>query len=205
MPPLFKCVLSIIIPVYNLEPYIQRLIDSLKEQELRDEIEIIFVLNNCTDNSEQVIRNAGIGRILYCTEQGCGNARNMGMDAAQGEYVWFMDGDDWLLSKTAVQEAIDTAKGNDVTWIPFASDNFRYQYFSMVWQYILRREFVKDIQFPNYQPCEDDAYMDMVLAKAGKNRYNYTMLPKVNHPLYFYNYLRQGSNMYRVTVLGEKI
>ena len=205
MPPLFKCILSIIIPVYNLEPYIHRLIDSLKEQELKDEIEIIFVLNNCTDNSEQVIRNAGLGRILYCTEQGCGNARNVGFDAAQGEYIWFMDGDDWLLSKTAVQEAIDTAKGNNVTWIPFASDNFRYQYFSMVWQYILHREFAKDIRFPNYQPCEDDAYMDMVLAKAGKNRYNYSTLPKVDHPLYFYNYLRQGSNMYRVTVLREKI
>lgn len=205
MPSLYECVLSIIIPVYNLEPYIQKMIDSLKEQEIRDRVEVIFVLNNCTDNSWKPIWESGIGKILYCTEQGCGSARNKGFEAAKGEYVWFMDGDDWLLSKTAVQEAIDKAKGNDVTWIPFASDKFRYGYFSMVWQYILRREFVKDIQFPSYQPCEDDAYMDMVLAKAGKNRYNYQTLPHVDHPLYFYNYLRQGSNMYRVTVLGEKI
>ena len=200
--------LSIIIPVYNLEYYIQPMLDSLKEQNVGNyNIEIIFVLNNCTDHTEDVIRASRLPcKIIYCTTQGCGPARNAGLDIAVGEYIWTIDGDDWLLSDTAIQMILDRVKqdGMDILLIPFCHDKYRGNYFSMTYQYVIRREFIGDIRFPNYQPAEDDAFMDMILRKAGYNHWTYLHLPSVGKELYYYNYMRAGSNMWRVAH-GEKI
>ena len=199
--------ISIIVPVYNLERFINPLLISLKAQDLGGyTAEIFFVLNNCTDDSEKVIRDSGLDcQILNCEIQGCGAARNVALDWATGEYIWMMDGDDWLLSDTAIKDALDAAQGHDIFRIPYASARFSWNYFSMVWQYILRREFVLEFRFPNYQPGEDDAYMDQVLHKAGYDRWTYMTMPHLNRPLYFYNYLREGSNMYQVNVLHRNI
>ena len=201
--------LSIIIPVYNLEQYLPRMLQSLKEQDFgKFNVEILFVLNNCTDRSEEVIKESGLPcRIITCEKQGCGPARNAGLDATTGRFIWFMDGDDWLLSDTAVRDALDRSvtEDLDILRIPFVSNLFARDYFSMVWQYILKRDFVKEFRFPDYQPCEDDAYMEQVLRKRGLGRYNHLWLPHMNAPLYYYNYLREGSNMYRVIVKNEKI
>ena len=200
--------ISVIIPVYNLENFIQPMIDSLISQDLGDyTAQIIFVLNNCTDNSEAVIRNSGLDcTIINCTQQGCGPARNAGLDIATGKYIWFMDGDDWLTEPDAIRSVLDKVLGEDldVMRIPFDSDTFLRDYFSMVWQYALKREFVKEFRFPDFQPCEDDCYMDAVLIKAGYSRFNHLNLPHINRTLYFYNYLREGSNMYMYS-LGERI
>lgn len=200
--------LSVIIPVYNLEKHIQPMLTSLKYQELNEyKVEVIFVLNNCTDDSEKIIKaNMPDARILYCSIQGCGSARNVGMDAATGEFIWFMDGDDWLLSDTAIKDVLDKAYREDlnILWIPFASDRYQYQYFSMVWQYLFRRSFVDEFRFPDIQPAEDDAFTAWVLRKAGRNQGNYMWLPRMEKPQYFYNYMREGSNMFRY-YRGEKI
>lgn len=202
-----NCDISIIIPVYNLEEYIAPMLLSLIEQDYGEYThEIIFVLNNCTDDSEAMIHASGLDcTIINCTTQGCGPARNAGFDIAHGKYIWFLDGDDWLMSSTAVKQVLDKAEGvHDIVYVPFASQTYKYNYFSMVPQYLLKREFVEGIRFPDYQPAEDDAYMDAVLAKAGRNRYTYMYLPRVDHALYYYNYGRPGSNMMRYYA-GEKI
>ena len=196
-----KADISIIIPVYNLENYLRPMLNCLIAQDFGDyKAQIIFVINNCTDKSEEVIRQSGLDcTIIHCATQGCGPARNAGLDIADGEYIWFLDGDDWLLSDTAVKDVLDKAKAEDlnILYIPFASEKFTWQYFSMCPQYLLRREFVKEFRFPDYQPAEDDAYMLMVLNKAGYTRYTYFNLPHVEKPLYYYNYMRPGSNMFR--------
>ena len=191
--------LSIIIPCYNLEKFIQPMLDSLKEQELGDyKVEIIFVLNNCTDDTEGVIRRSGLDcRIIYETTQGCGPARNAGFKIARGRYVWFLDGDDWLLGTDAVKTALDRTGGTlNVVYIPFASETYLGQYFSMVAQYMMRRDFVDEFEFPDYQPAEDDAYMRQVLRKAKLDENMYVFLPRVDRPLWYYNFLREGSNMW---------
>lgn len=201
--------LSIIIPVYNLEEWITPMLDSLKAQDMGGyDVEIIFVLNNCTDDTEGVIRRSGLDcKLIECKIQGCGPARNAGLDVAQGEYIWTFDGDDWLMSDTAVKQVLDRVKrdGMDILRVPFSHDKYKYNYFAMMCQYVIRREFIGDIRFPNYQPAEDDAFMEMVLYKAGLNKHTYVALPHLNKELYYYNYLRPGSNMYRHQVLGEKI
>lgn len=208
MSTLHQCDVSIIIPVYNLDRFIQPMLDSLLAQDYGEYThETIFVLNNCTDKSEEIIRLSELDcTIINCETQGCGPARNAGLEIAKGEYVWFMDGDDWLLSETAVRDVLDKAYAEDIDMlrIPYASDKFKYFYFSMVWQYLFKREFIGDLRFPNYQPAEDDAFSGALLDKAGYGRYEPTRLPHIEKPLYYYNYMREGSNMFRVA-LGEKI
>jgi glycosyltransferase involved in cell wall biosynthesis len=89
---------SIIVPVYNLEKYIAKCLESLVNQTLRD-IQIIVVNDGSTDNSEIII-NRYIPRypdkITYIRKGngGLSSARNAGLDKAEGEYIGCVDGDD---------------------------------------------------------------------------------------------------------------
>ena len=198
--------LSVIIPVFNLEKYITPMLDCLNAQDLGEyKVEYIIVLNNCTDRSEAVIRESGLPcTIMNCTQQGCGCARNMGFEACHGDHVWFLDGDDWLLSNTAIKDAMDFAKDRDIVRIPFISNQFNRDYFSMVWQYVFKYDFIQEFRFRKIQPSEDDDYMWKVLKKMGLTADRYKEIPALDHPLYFYNYLREGSNMWRY-MRGEDI
>lgn len=193
--------ISVIVPVYNLEKYLEPLLDSLKSQDLGEyNAEYIFVLNNCTDKSEEVIRQSELPcKILTCEIQGCGCARNVGFEESKGEYIWYMDGDDWLLSDTAIKDVLDRAKAEDlkILRIPFESNYFNMQYYSMVWQYLMRRDLIEKFRFRKLQPAEDDAYMWQVLLKAGYTPMSHLALPCMNKAYYYYNYWREGSNMFR--------
>lgn len=195
--------LSVIVPVYNLEQWITPLIESLKVQELDGyTMEVIFVLNNCTDRSEDVIRGSGIDcTIMNCEQQGAGAARNAGFDIASGDYVWFIDGDDWLMSSKAVHDAVDLAKrhGVNILRIPFQSDGFGGMWYGMVWQYVFKREFIADLRFPEWEawrPGEDNVFVDLVFAKAGYSRIRATRMRHTEDAQYFYNYPREGSIMH---------
>ena len=201
--------ISVIVPVYNLERFITPLLDSLKAQDTGNYVaEYVFVINNCSDRSEEVIRESGLKcRIIHCEKQGCGPARNAGFDATSGKYVWFMDGDDWLLSNTAIRDAVNAMENDslDILRIPFSKEKYHGDFYSMVWQYVFRREYIKDIRFIDRQPDEDCVFMDEVFAKAGYDTATYSWrMPRMLRELYYYNYMRPGSNMYRF-MSGEKI
>lgn len=198
--------LSVIVPVYNLAGFLDPLLTCLKRQELGPyKVEYIFVLNNCTDNSEDVIRSSGLPcTIINCEEQGCGCARNAGFEISKGERIWFMDGDDWLLGENVIRDALDGAQDHNVFRVPYTSNYFLYDYFAMVWQYIYRRDFIEEFRFRKQQPGEDDEFSHKVLHKAGYTITNFTDMPHLRYKGYYYNYLRPGSNMARYTA-GEDI
>ena len=90
---------SVIIPVYNVEKYLSRCLDSVQKQTLKN-IEIVCVNDGATDNSLQILQKyaAQDSRIKIITQpnKGLSGARNSGLDAANGEYIFFLDADDWL-------------------------------------------------------------------------------------------------------------
>lgn len=95
-------VISIIIPVYNVAPYIERCLDSITHQTLQD-LEVILVDDHGQDNSIDIARDyiqthhLSAWRIIETpTNSGPGIARNIGMEEANGEYVAFCDADDWV-------------------------------------------------------------------------------------------------------------
>ncbi len=90
--------ISIIIPVYNREKYIQKCLDSLIIQEDVD-LEIIVVDNNSKDKTSDIVKkltkdNKNVHYYL-CKKQGVSAARNYGIDKATGEYISFVDSDDY--------------------------------------------------------------------------------------------------------------
>lgn len=85
--------LSIIVPVYNAEPFLKRCLDSIR---LRQNVELVLVDNGCTDNSREIMASfPGPKKIVVCLKNiGVSGARNEGMKKATGDYITFLDADD---------------------------------------------------------------------------------------------------------------
>ncbi|SHE37265.1 glycosyltransferase family 2 protein [Clostridium fallax] len=91
--------ISVIVPVYNVENYIKECLDSLFSQTL-EELEIIIVNDGSKDNSltiiEDLIKNKSNVKLINKENEGLGAARNTGLNYATGEYVAFIDSDDFV-------------------------------------------------------------------------------------------------------------
>ena len=94
--------LSLIIPVYNVEQYVGRCLQSCLKQPyvMADDFELVIVNDGTKDNSmaivEEMTRDCANVTIINQDNQGLSMARNTGLKAAKGEYVWFIDSDDWI-------------------------------------------------------------------------------------------------------------
>ena len=92
--------ISVIIPVYNVEKYLRQCLDSVINQTYKD-LEIICVEDCSTDNSPQILQEYAQKderiKILYNEKNSkLGPTRNNGLKVATGEYIHFLDSDDWL-------------------------------------------------------------------------------------------------------------
>lgn len=94
--------LSLIIPIYNVEQYIEHCLQSCLCQPnvTDDDYELVIVNDGTKDNSMQIVEEMIKGRgnvtVVNQCNQGLSMARNAGLKVAQGEYVWFVDSDDWI-------------------------------------------------------------------------------------------------------------
>ena len=183
--------ISIIIPIYNKESSIKECIYSVREQSLAD-IEIICVDDGSTDKSievlTQVMQNDKRIKLISQMNQGAGAARNVGIKAAMGEYIAFLDADDLYpssnvlatLYKKADDNKADICGGSFETWDGTNLDktfseelsgfSFReegwidyqtYQFDYGYYRFIYRREFLIENQlfFPYYQRYQDPLFM----------------------------------------------
>ena len=113
---------SVIIPIYNTEKYLKRCLDSVCNQTLSD-IEIICINDCSTDNSLEILREYSakderVKVIDFKKNKGAAVARNIGIDEAQGEYIGFVDSDDFVdldfyekLYTKAIETGADIVKG----------------------------------------------------------------------------------------------
>lgn len=92
--------LSIIIAAYNVELYIKKSIESCYDEELASSYEIIVVNDGSTDATQQIVESLSTTipnlKIINKENEGLGAARNTGIEKAVGEYLWMMDGDDFI-------------------------------------------------------------------------------------------------------------
>lgn len=119
--------ISIIIPVYNVEHYLRECLDSCTNQTLED-IEIICVDDASPDNSIKILeeyqaKDSRIKIFQHEKNKNLGAARNSGLQNAAGEYVWFVDSDDYIDTK-ACQILYDAIKEFNVDMLCFSALKF---------------------------------------------------------------------------------
>lgn len=107
--------ISVIVPVYNVQPYLPKCLNSLYDQ-LNDTIEVILVNDGSTDNSLEICRKYAEkypNTIVIDKENGgLSDARNVGTEAASGEYIYYLDSDDWV-APGAIKTLYDFALANN--------------------------------------------------------------------------------------------
>jgi len=120
---------SVIIPVYNVKAYLRQCLDSVIKQTLQ-EIEIICVDDGSTDGSLDILKEYADkdARITVLSQENlhAGIARNAGLAVAQGEYVHFLDSDDWV-ELDAYEKLYQLAKKQNVNCIKFCSYSYDNQ------------------------------------------------------------------------------
>ena len=118
---------SVILPIYNVAPYLDEAFQSILSQSLAD-IEVIAVNDGSTDNSQEVIDHYGISdsRIISIRQenQGLSGARNTALQYATGKYIYMMDSDDVLSSPDALQVCYEYAEKNQADFIFFDGNRF---------------------------------------------------------------------------------
>lgn len=218
---------SIIIPVYNVERLLRSCLQSAVNQTLRD-IQIICIDDKSTDRSLSVLKeyaqkDSRIILLEQAVNQGQGAARNRGLAVATGEYIMFLDADDWY-EPTACEDAYNhiSQHKNDLCLFGsyFVEPNRRFVYMKMAnayanatlpinfkeletnfitnmasWPYIYNRQFLQTnhILYPNDRIGEDVGFMAQVYIQAK----SFSVLYK---PLYNYRMLpppqkEKGSSM----------
>jgi glycosyltransferase involved in cell wall biosynthesis len=94
--------ISIIIPVFNVKSYLRQCIDSVINQSYTD-IEILLIDDGSTDGSSEICDKYALQdkriTVIHQKNQGQGNARNVGIDRSHGEFIYFLDSDDWIKPK----------------------------------------------------------------------------------------------------------
>ena len=119
--------ISIIIPVYNAEKYLEQCLDSICQQTYKN-IEIILVNDGSTDKSETICKNymEKDNRIQYIYKEngGPGIARNKGLEIANGQYVMFVDSDDFFYSNDNIEHIVGRINKNHADLIMYNAGTY---------------------------------------------------------------------------------
>ena len=125
--------ISIIMPVYNAQSTVQRMLDSIKNQTLSD-FEVLMINDGCTDSSGKILDEYACAdarfKVFHKPNGGVSSARQYGLERAKGEYVIHADSDDWI-EPTMLEEMYAKAKEDDADVVIcdfFANTNTEQQY-----------------------------------------------------------------------------
>ena len=192
--------ISLVIPCHNLEDYIEPLLCSLKYQVCdHDEVEPIFICDCCTDKTHEIIENylkeTYTNMIILDREfHSSGLGRNEGIALATGEYIWLLDGDDWLIDNYAIAKVLKFFEMNPqdkIVHVGWVSNSFRMSnYLFTVWQWVLCADYAKKVKFTDRQFDDDVEWVHALHAS-----FNLEGTKQISDPFYFYNYMRPGSVM----------
>lgn len=140
---------SIIVPVYNVEEYIERCVNSLINQTLTD-IEIILVDDSSTDSSLEICKKIALEdnriKVIHKVNEGAGMARNSALEIATGKYIGFVDSDDYIepdMFKSLYEIAEKYSSDLVMSGVIFVDGNM----FSQEGDHIRKTYFDKDTHF----------------------------------------------------------
>ncbi|MCH5186971.1 MAG: glycosyltransferase [Oscillospiraceae bacterium] len=118
--------LSVIVPVYNVKPYINECVDSLLDQDIED-YEIILVDDGSDDGSESICDEYADSRrnvcVIHKSNGGLGSARNFGVRAATGKYILFIDSDDYF-EPNSLGKLIEIAERDKLDILLYGAQSF---------------------------------------------------------------------------------
>ena len=207
-----KPMFSIIVPVYNTEKYLKRCLDSIKKQSFKD-YEVIIVNDGSTDNSSSIIGKYSYN-VINQKNQGLSIDSNNGVKKAKGEYLIFLDSDDYIekdllkeinkslsnspdLVRFQIKEVFDD--NDDIIYEENSFDNkngveafkliTNYHFVENAWAYAIKREFYlkEKFSFKKGTYHEDFGLMPLVIIKS-------KIVNSINYVGYCY-YQRDGSIM----------
>lgn len=196
--------ISIIVPVYNVERYLSECLNSILKQTFNN-LEIICINDGSTDNSAAILAEFANKdkriTIIQTNNGGVSRARNLGLDIATGDYIGFIDSDDYALPEM-YQQMVDLLERNeaDVSICSFVNIRNQYQGSDMVMSpkqaiynmnegtffmghlhnKLYKKELWKDVRLnQDIAICEDLLVNHYIFAKAGRIVFQ-------NLPLYYY-------------------
>lgn len=204
---------SVVVPIYNVENYLARCIESLVNQTLK-EIQIILVNDGSTDNSGKIAKdysNKYVDKILYLEKEngGLSDARNYGLKYAKGDYVAFLDSDDYIeldayekMYKKAIEENSDYVECDFIweypkkirkdTRIEYKNKNeMLYLVRVVAWNKLIKRDILEKnkIIFPKGLRYEDVEFTYKLIPYINKASY-------VNE--YFIHYVQRENSIANV-------
>lgn len=115
--------LSVVVPVYNTEKQLPRCISSLLPQ-LNDACELVLVDDGSSDTSGELCDAYGDDpkvTVLHQANRGVSAARNLGLEKASGEYIWFVDSDDWVPDRS-LDVILGSLAGSEIDLLCFAEE-----------------------------------------------------------------------------------
>lgn len=212
---------SVIMPIYNAEKYLSEAIESVLNQTYAN-FELLLINDASTDRSKEICRKYSKkdSRIVLLdnnsVSHGPGPTRNIGLDYATGEYIYFMDADDWIdqrLLKCSVDRMEETKadlvefglvnewndandrhqycrKGKDLLSKEEIKNDFLHFWIESgkyLWMHLFRHEIIKTIRFESIINGEDICFMMDVLRKVEKIVY----LPEA---FYHYRYVKNSTS-----------
>lgn len=209
--------ISVIVPVYNVEAYLCRCVDSLLRQTVTD-IEVILVDDGSSDSCgalcDGYARQDGRVTVIHKPNGGLSDARNAGLEIARGTYIAFVDSDDWV-SEQFLQRLLEGLRNTDsdicecgvyhtegagaespaapTDAVCFDTVSAMEQllrngtFRQHVWNKLYRREVIGDIRFPVGKTNEDEFWTYQVFGRAGR-------VCRIEDTLYNY-FQRPGSIM----------
>lgn len=210
--------ISVVVPVYNAERYLIKCVNSIMNQSFKEKYELILVNDGSEDHSEDIINKKidefGSDRIVKVNQKngGQGKARNAGVRVARGEYITFVDSDDYIdkemlkdLYERAIQEKSDLVICDYIEEIEENKiykkslykelEDINKEYILTVagpCSKLIKRSLIEenDLYFPENMIYEDLAIMPTLGAFASKITY-------IKKPYYYY-YIRNNSSMRQI-------
>lgn len=210
--------LSIIVPVYNVAPYLKICLDSILT-DIKSNTEVIVVDDGSTDGSSLICDNYTKNypqiRVLHQRNAGQSAARNAGLNVANGTYISFIDSDDFIDSRI-LNYMVESLDNSDADFIVSTYRSIAYNekkveridkfdsqlqllsaedflkgirnYAMVVWNKIYRKDFIDGIKFKEGILYEDISFMHSIAMRMKKAIF-------VSAPMYYYRVARPGSTI----------